>query len=230
MTPSLWLPDAPPISAGAEDDEFDGNSAGVPPGWTEVDHGAHLVVDEDSVGLQLTQATHVGESVSGVYRAIPAGDFTIWTKVSLSSISLGTAAQGGLALWEDATNSAGDVVTLALASNATTRVESRTAYNAAATLLDAEQWQDSILPSHMYLRIRRASTTYDFEVSYAGVGFHRHYTTAALGFVPTHFGPVLWNVATGVTVGARFPFFRYLASDVGLTGLPQGDRIQIAAV
>lgn len=225
---SVWWPDAPPAVAGSRDDEFDGESGGVPNLWTEVDHGAHQTVSEDALGLVLSQATHVGESVSGIYKAIPAGDFSVWSRISLSTLMEGSAAQGGLGLWENATSSTGDVVTYSITPTSDIRVETRAAYNVIATATDTEDLGGD-MPSHVYLRIRRSGTTYSFDFSSNGVGWLRTYT-GALAFTPTHFGPVMQNVNTGVTVTARFSFFRYADSDVGPTGLMQGDRIRFTRI
>lgn len=229
MPSTLWLPDAPPATAGALDDEFADASGGVPNGWTEVDHGSHMTVSEDAQGLIMTQATHANNSVSGIYKADPTGNITIWAKVGLSAGSGLSAAQVGLALWEDATSSTGNVVTFCLAPDGSTRVETRTAYDAVATATDTEQWYSFNLPTHMYLRIRRTTATYTFDASLDGKGWQQQYSTGALGFVPAQLGPCMWNVNTGLTVVGRLQFFRSIASDVTVVGRMSGDRVRIRA-
>ena len=226
------MPDAPPASAGADDDEFADASGGVPSGWTEVDFGAVLTVDEDEPGLQFTVATHAGSALAGIYKAIPAGDFTAWTKVSLSGLAVTDSLLAGIALWEDATTSTADVRTFALIANATQgelTVHPWTAYNAqgAATLTVPITVDSGV--SHCYLMVRRTGTTYAFSYSSDGIGWQRVHNTAALGITPTHYGPCIDNINSGADVDARFAFWRYLASDVGLTPLMQGDRITITA-
>lgn len=238
--PSIWLPDARPATAGSLDDEFRDASSGVPSGWTEVDHGGHLVVDEDEIGLQLTQATHAGNSVSGIYKTIPAGDFTIYTKVSLSCLIATDTAYAGLAMWEDATSSTGNVFTFGLRMDLTRGpyiiCQTWTQYDDAApvtfgTLLDLGQ---TTYPTHLYLRMRRTGTNYSTDVSLTGLGWQTinggDGAADAISFTPTHVGPFMNNAASGVTVDARFAFFRYVASNEGDNGIMQGDRIEIVNV
>lgn len=227
------MPDAPPASAGAEDDEFADASGGLPSGWTEVDHGTAQTVDEDEPGLELGQVTHVGNALSGIYKAIPAGDFTYWTKVSLSGLAVTTTLRAGIALWEDATAVGGDVRTLHLITNATqgaVDVTSWTGYTAISATLVTRAISVDTTPTHLYLMVRRATTTYDFSFSTDGIGWQRILTTGALGITPTHIGPSMDNTNSAADANARFAFWRYLASDVGLTPLMAGDRIDITAL
>lgn len=223
-----WDPDAAPSSAGADDDEFaDAAGAGVPSGWTEVDHGTHQTVSEEEYGLKLIQATHAGDSVSGIYKAIPAGDFTIVTKVSLSGLSEANFVVAGLGLFQDATSSTGDIATHTLHQDATAtaiNVETWTAYNAFGSSLQQVVWSVDGGPTHVYLRIRRTGTTYAFDFSTDGVAYQRLHS-GTLSFTPTHYGPVINNVASGADVMGVFSFFRYTASDVGITGVLGGNRI-----
>lgn len=224
----VWMPDAPPASAGADDDEFaDAAGAGAPTGWTEVDHGTTTTVSEEDYGLKLLQATHAGDSVAGVYKAIPAGDFTVWTKVSLAGLAEANFVVGGLALFQDATSSTGDIATHTLHQDATAtaiNVETWNAYNSFKTGLQQVVWTVDGGPTHVYLRIRRTGTTYAFDFSTDGVSFQRLHS-GTLAFTPTHYGLVVNNVASGADVAAIFPFFRYTASDVGIAGVLGGDRV-----
>lgn len=230
---NIWLPDAPPASAGSEDDEFDGNGgAGVPTGWTEVDHSTVQTVSENEAGLVLYQATNASNSNTGIYKAIPAGDFTAWTKVGVSGItSLSVAHQAGFALWEDATNSAGDVYLFMLhiyQNDGNSALLQRWTSHAAFGSSVVRRFIQGDQPNGIYLRIRRSTTTYAFDIGSDGIGWHRIHS-GALAFVPTHFGPVMANFATGADVRAHFKFFRYVASDVGVDGRVGGDRITVAA-
>lgn len=226
---TLWVPDAPPASRGSDDDEFADASGGVPGGWTEVDHGTGMTVTEDEAGLKLTSTAGAGNA--GIYKAIPAGDFTIWTKVSISGIGLTDFIPAGLVLWENAASSTGDLRVFYIESSAAQVaiiVQSWTAYNVHSANLFVGLISVDILPSHVYLRIRRTSSTYAFEYSTDGIGWLRVYNTAALGITPAHYGPAINtnSHATTVIVG-RFPFFRYVASDVGSGGLMSGDRVVV---
>lgn len=223
-----WDPDAAPSSAGADDDEFaDAAGAGVPSGWTEVDHGTVQTVSEESYGLKLIQSTHAGDSVSGIYKAIPVGDFTIVTKVMLSGLAEANFVVAGLGLFQDATSSTGDIVTHTLHQDATAtaiNVETWTAYNTFGSSVQQAVWSVDAGPTHVYLRIRRTGTTYAFDFSTDGTAYQRLHS-GTLSFTPTHYGPIVNNVASGADVMGVFSFFRYLASDVGIVGVVGGNRI-----
>lgn len=224
---NIWMPDAPPTSAGAEDDEFADASGGVPTGWTEVDHGTHLAVDEDEAGLELSN-TNAGGSYenAGIYKAIPAGDFTIWTKVSLVGPFNSNYAVGGLALWEDATDITKKVTPFyyySYSSNLTLECQNYTNYNTFASSNASQNTNNKLVTTGMYLRVRRSGTTYAFDWSTDGIGWLRVFS-GSLSFTPTHFGPVAGVNTASTDHHARFAFFRYVASDVGITGLVKGNR------
>lgn len=229
----IWLPDAPPSSAGAADDEFADASGGVPSGWTEWDHGSLLTVDEDMGGLELTYAATTGQKSGGLYKAIPAGDFTIWTKVSVSAV-VNYQSWSGLALYENGATDSADVRGVVLeveAGQVSITVTSWAQWNSinadvVTRVVSVDSW-----PMHCYLRIRHtaSSSTYSFDFSTDGITWQQVYTTTSLGITPAHFGPFVGvNVPDFETV-ARFAFFRYVASDVGITGLMQGDRVTFPA-
>jgi len=230
---TLWLPDAPPLSPGADDDEFADASGGVPGGWTEYDHGALQTVDEDAAGAELIQSTHAGSALSGIYKALPGAgvDFTYWTKVSLSGLGVTSTIAAGIALLEDAAVSTGDVRTYMLRANATQgeiAVHPWTAYNAlgAATVTHAISVDTG--PTSLYLMVRRTGTTYAFSYSTDGLGWMRTLSTGALGIVPIHIALCMDNIASAADVSARFKFYRHVASDVGLTPLMGGRRVTVS--
>lgn len=229
--PTLWRPDAPPASAGSEDDEFADASGGVPSGWTEVDHGTDLTVGEDEAGLSLTQTSTAGFHVAGVYKAIPAGDFTIWTKVALSTLATPAGSVStGLALYEDATSSSGDIYTIHLVNDSAAsyiQIIRWNAYNSLNSAPVTNVIAVDLWPTHLYLRVRRTSTTYAWDYSTDGIGWQR-VLSGSLAITPAHFGPFVNNQNTTATVTARSQFFRYVASDVGTTGKVGGDRIDFA--
>lgn len=226
---SWWHPYAPPATAGALDDEFDGESGGVPNGWTEYDHSTTTTVDEDEAGLELIQATKASDALGGIYKADPTGDITVWTHVSLNGLAhpATDSVVAGIALFEDATSSTSDVRIYGIepglthaATYATYSTWSAHDTRTASTDVNALNGVSDI-----FLRIRRTGTTYHFDISRNGNTWQRTYTTAALGFVPAQIGLVMSTNGAGITTNARFDFFRSTNSDVGLTGQSGGDRI-----
>lgn len=224
----LWLADASPASAHAENDEFADNSGGVPSGWTEYDHGSVATVSEDEQGLVITVANQAAVAHTGIYKAIPAGDFTIWSKVHISGpahLINAPSLSAGLALFEDASLSTGDVRTYGISAETTPLMVVRSmtdyGYGGGAVMSSHE----TKLRTDTYLRISRTGTTYTFFTSDDGTSWQRSFSTAALGITPTHFGPYFLGVNAGITTSARFSFFRYVASDLGMNGYTQGDRV-----
>ena len=227
---SIWLPDANPTSAGSEDDEFRDASGGVPSGWTEVDHDTILTVTEDAAGLLMVD-TGNNASVAGIYKAIPAGDFTVWTKVSWSQTAgLGPNQSYGMALWEDPATTTADIATISIAIDAVSfetniQTATHTAYNSAPAATAGGAIGDGDWPTHIYMRIRRATAQYSMDASIDGVAWLQ-INTFTLGYTPSSFGLFMINTHAGaVDSHGRFHFFRYVASNVGLTGLVNGDRV-----
>ena len=222
---SKWEPDAPPASPDALDDEFD--DASFSGDWTETDFGSRQTVAEDERGVVLTNPSSAG--IAGVWKAIPAGDFTIVSKLSLSALPANFAG-AGLALWQDATSSSGDIELLRfLYSTNGVRRMLVTRYSQwdtfSATLATTPVVGN--FDTHLYLRIRRTGTTISRDHSTDGIGWTRLFS-AVPTFTPTHFG--LWaDGSSGADQNAIFSFFRYKASDVGLGGIMEGDRLFVGA-
>ena len=240
---TIWMPDAAPTSAGSEDDEFHDSSLSAL--WAEVDHGGTLTASEDELGLKLLMTTHTTHGFAGIYKAIPSGDFTIWTKASVNCIRGTTGvpftvidhACAGLALWEDGTSATGDVTFFCIEWNLDSNVSNfrawitvydATAYDAAATTTQVGEAGQDVWPSHAYLRIRRTGTTYAFDFSGDGVAWQRLHS-GTLAFTPTHFGPAVENRyrMAGADMAGRFAFFRYVASDVGIAGTVGGRSVSV---
>lgn len=220
---SYWDPDAPPNSASALDDEFKGI---LPiPAWTEFDPNGDLTFNTDNGLLDFSIATHAGYRINGLYQTIPDGDFTITTKVSLLTIEA-QYSLAGLSLWEDPANTAKGIYVFSLVAS-----NSGTNYVQLLRMTDYDTWSattytitSNSLINTVYLRIRRSSTTYSFDFSLTGLGWKRLYSNT-LAIIPTAFGPFGSTYATGITIKALFNFFRYQASDIGITGLLLGNLI-----
>ncbi len=219
---TVWSPDAPPVAPSDLDDEFDDASFDAVL-WTEFDPGGLLAVSENETGLILDGATQAGDDLCGIYQPIPAVDFSITAKLALVAPEVNFSAVA-LALWDDATNPAEDLYTWQLT------------YRAADQVLDVIRWTNyttfgaglwsrpvAILGTHRYLRIRRIAGTYYFDWSSDGLGWHLVYS-GALVFVPNHFGIIINNVNSGITIRGIATFFRYTPYGT-FNLLLQGDRI-----
>lgn len=210
---SFWDPDALPDTPSSQDDHFD--DASLDGKWSEWDLGvAKLTVSEAGHHVILTHATEVGARWRGIYQTLPAGNFTIATKASLIGTQSGDNAVA-LALFEDATAAAGDVLIWMLYA--------RTVGNLYRDLF-AQRWSayDTFSANYaggtmypnttVYLRIRRSGTTLYWEYSCDGVSWLRLYT-AAQAFVPGHMGIITVNNNIGIDIYGYFDMFRYIASD-----------------
>lgn len=223
---NFWNPDAPPASPHANDDEFLDGSGGVPGGWTETDHGSKLTVVEDATYKHVA-LTHTGgagtHNIAGIYKSVPAGDFTIWTKCSMFAI--GDNVDVGLALFEDATSTTGDINTFGIRRAAPNAIQRNTwaAYNATPT----NNFGESLILTTVYLRIRRNGTTYYFDFSNDGLGWKQGSFSGSFA-VPTHMGLFVQNNGSN-TVKGTFEFYRFLASDVGINGVMAGQLAGIYA-
>lgn len=220
----FWQPMSPPDSPGSEDDEFTTEGAGVPAGWAACDHGAATTYAVDKAGLVMTQPTGATLKLAGIVKAIPAGDFTIWTLSALMA-PRNLSARCGLALWQDPALATADLATWGLrTSTGASGLEAVrwTQWNGAGTNLNvpAPMAQG---PADCWLRISRSGVNYSFDYSYDGWGWLRLHT-GTLPFTPTAFGPVVDNTAAGVTIAARNAFFRYLPSASTVDTLMHGNR------
>lgn len=227
---SIWMPDAPPATPNAQDDEFADASGGLPSGWTEFDPGAIQTVNESAAGCELSTATHAGSQVTGIYKSIPSGDFSIMIKVALSGLGVTNSIRAMICLWEDPSNTAKALRTLGITQNATQGQIDVIQWNNYTTLtstLASLAMSVDEGPTVLYLRIRRTGTAYAFDVSSDGNGFEQVHTIAALGITPTAMGLAMDNTASGANVKTTTSFFRYKASDVGIFGALEGDRIAV---
>jgi hypothetical protein len=221
-----WSSDAPPVTATAQDDEFNDGSINVK--WTEIDHDSVLTASEETTfpHMRLTAITRAGRNVCGLAQSIPAGDFTIVSKVHMASSA--NYAYIGLAMWESLVADS-DIYTT------TIKQEASASYFTVAYLTNRNT--QSTTPHNVggntygapirYIRIRRNSTNYYHGYSIDGI--HWYEPSAALNpsFTPTYFGIMVDNYGTGADLVGRFDFFRYIASDVGKSGIITGRKVGI---
>lgn len=172
----LYFPDLPPASANANDDEFSTGSLGA--AWTEWDVGSQQTVAVGTYGLALTQTGTSGNSWAGVHRAVPAGDWSLVTRLSLAGI--GDSFNGAaIILAEDiATNpSTGDIRTFGITYQTTNSLH-LTIYRFSDYQTFSSTALDTTLAGHeyLYLRVRRATTTLFYDYSTDGLNWVQAYT------------------------------------------------------
>lgn len=173
-----WDVDAPPASPHASDDEFDGAVSGS---WTDYDHGSVMTYAASSYGKGVrmvhAQAT---QSLAGLLRAAPVGDFSMVTHVRASSapanrivallLAEGTASSSKIYAWLISGAAAG--------SDATLQLHYSTAYNTFSSSIFSYQIGGVGLAMGAFLRVRRISTTYYFDFSMDGKSWYRYNTNS----------------------------------------------------
>jgi hypothetical protein len=223
----IWLPDYPPASASAYDDEFADASfdTGL---WTEWDAPSKLTVSEGAYGLSLLQTTAAGDNLTGVYQAVPpSGNYAIWTKLSLSSLRANYCF-GGLLLGQDLVNNptTSDAIVIHLAAGATSQYVEVNRYNAYNSINGyLVSIADVVIGTGVYFRIRKASTTWSFDYSNDGIAWMQIYTTASIPFTPAQMGLFSNNLNSAVDLRASFAFFRVVTGTPTLADVMPGARV-----
>lgn len=207
----IFMSDLAPESAHGSDDEFLTTGSGVPTGWTEYDPGDKLTMTVGDYGLEFT-TTATTQSMSGIYKAVPAGDFSAITHVEMNSIDIDTASgiSGGIMLLEDTTdlvNSNVYTISLQYTSNASAIiVQSRNAYNSAPSNVESI---NGIGSTHLYFKFRRISTDWYFDYSEDGKSWS-NILVVAQPYTPTGIGPLANKTDTKTgDVYITYPFFRF---------------------
>jgi hypothetical protein len=221
----LFFPDLPPSSPGTNDNEFAANSGGTPSGWTEWDVGGRITPNEGAYGVKLPwTASH--DELSGIYRAVPAGDFTLVTKVQMSTSAVGGTVEAGFMLAEDlgANPSTADIQTFEIRTDAGTGPfyflsQRWTAYNAISSTTFQTNFTPGVSLTY-YLRLRRISTTYYFDTSEDGFSWLQRMSLAS-PFTVAH---VVLGGASRSTdpMTAYFRFYRETSS-TAIDQVLQGD-------
>lgn len=213
----LYFPDLPPETANANDDEFP--SGALDGDWTEWDVGAKQTVTVGAYGLNLTHLATSGDSIAGIHRAVPSGDWSLVTKVSLSTAPSqypfagmfvaadlsGSPSTAAIRCWGLLILNTGRVhVSVTAFSNYTTF--SSTPLDITVEQMDA-----------VYLRVRRASTTLFYDYSTDGLNWLQclseaePYTISRVGLFANN------NTGGSTSIGAYFRFWR----QTSLTALDQ---------
>lgn len=230
MRPSnLWNPMLPPATENSSNDEF--NDSSLSTGWTEFDPGNRLTVSEGRSGLLLTKlGVAGGHEIAGLYKTLPAGDFSL--SAYCSNLGSGSIINDGttLCLWENPANLASKLFTfnysLTSANLITFASYEWTNYTTVASTKYTET-EAYIKASGYFMRLRRNGTNYYIEYSTNGIAWYSPNSLAAItiSFTPTAMG-VACNVPSSATTSYRlFNLFRYLNSDVGIYGILEGNRL-----
>lgn len=224
-----WDVDKPPDSPGSIDDEFaDGSLAGA---WTEYDPDNKTAWSEGNGGAKATILTTATLTLNGIYQDLPAGDFSVVIKAGILTLEAASGTFIGINLWE---NPAGDNKQFQYAF-----FRDNTAGFVARIV--AQDWTNCStigtvniagvsvgFSDAIYLRLRRNGTNYYCDFSFAGLGWRSANGGAAVtlagGWTPTKIGIGVLNYNTGATQAAIAQFFRYVGSDVGLSGVLAGAR------
>jgi hypothetical protein len=210
-TYTFFDPDKFPASPTSQSDHFD--DASIDGKWTAWQAGGSLTVAESDHHLRYTNTGDNAYTWRGHFQALPAGDFTITTKVNLIW-SFVNYLSVGLALYEDAAANPNTSDVYAWTCEiplgyVQTRITYLNAYNSWNSSPADKTHSYYCVP---YLRIRRSGTTLYFEYSLNGIYWFQQYTVAQ-PFVPKEMGLIMMNYANTVTGYGLFDFFYYEAAN-----------------
>jgi hypothetical protein len=217
---SLWYPDAPPSSPHSCDDEMNGSVVNAK--WTELDPANQVTWSMDTTAHMLkavgTDPGTGNTRLSGLYQAVPASEFTIYTRCSnIYSSTVAKALDVGIFVSEDlaANPTTADLRAASLFQFNTgrgVRNAAYAAYNGAVTV------GTSYSDPQPYLRIRCNGTAYVSDVSFDGISWFL-LQAVTLGFTPAHFGVFIAQAGSGAGPEATgyWKFFRCF-SGAGVSG------------
>ena len=210
-------PDFFPVSPTSQSDHFDDASLNVK--WTEFDPGGKLTVTEANHSAKFAITSQIN-NWSGIWQALPAGDFTITAKLryEYNSLTAGKYHYFGIVLYQDATNNptTSDLVAFCSYLISGTRVNQIiyfTKYDTYSSAPYASTGIAEIMPTACYFRVRRNGTTWYFDTSGDGLSW-KYWATLAQGtyFVPAEFGIGCWQ-DSGATQNLYCDWIYYQASD-----------------
>lgn len=223
---NIWMPEAPPASPSAYDDEFDDSSFDTSL-WTEFDVPGNMTPNEAEYGFYMTGGT--SNNFQGIFQEVPDQDFAIYTKLDWLNNSDGDN-QAGLLVLQDA----GALSTTDLYGHANFRGGvlgfrglRATQYNAAPT----EVWNRVGGPGGWepgyWMRFRQVGSAWDFGYSTDGKnwfdfdnGHTEDFTVDAVGLFQRRQNPSDTNNKV------IFSFFRY-TTNAAVTDTLYGDRVSM---
>lgn len=197
---------------------FTGAGGGVPSGWAEWDPPTNLTVAETAGDVRLRQTFGSSAGWAGVYRAVPVGDATITAHVRFNCSLWDMAANAILLVAEDlaaAPTTANIMGVRGICTGSKYDEMRATAYNAASTVIDAQDLSVGTLDS-IYLRICIDDTNDDLIgcISSTGASWH---CGAAITFVTAAVTPVHVVLGGNTSAGVVLDWDLY-REDLGAPG------------
>lgn len=218
---TYWNADAVPVSPSSYDDEFEGS--GLDAKWTKVNWDSASPLHSYDVHTTMLSRLYSSNAPNGavqraILQAVPAGDFTIWTKVFIFA-SDGFPAVG-LILTDGTTAGAGNQQTFVkygsgygMLSRTITNFNTDGSYSNWTPVNDT----DTTRAREFYIRVRRSGSTYYFSWSPNGQWWERE-ETITVGFTPSHMGLVTYKNGGSAPIYSFFDYFRYNSSATAMLG------------
>lgn len=227
---TIYFPLARPATVHSADDEFDNESFNTSK-WTEFDVDGIQTITEEPAGLKLASTTSsASDNYTGIYQALPDSTCTITTRVSLAGRIYNFHA-GGIALFQGTPSATSDFMAYNILFLDTGFKVEYSTWSDYKTISAGVFGDETFKVHSAFLRLRKTPTQIEFDYSHDGLGWHRFYQELSPMTGLTHMGLVLNNYSDGSSQSrmARFSFFRYKASDVGMTAALEGRRIKVFA-
>lgn len=203
-TVGIWMPDAPPASPHACDDEF--TTASLDSKWTEYDHGNLQTITTSATRalLKLSGTGNGTDRLAGLYQPSPGSEFVIYVKAGAMMFG-GGSADPGILLYEDATSPTGKVqvlvATMYRSAPAGAYSASYNAYNSFGSSTNI-----GYITPVRYLRLRVNGAAFAADVSTDGIEWVQG-VSSNMGFSPAHIG-LGWDVFDNNGGIVLFDFFR----------------------
>lgn len=182
-----------PLYVNSTDDLFDASA--LDGKWTQIAGSSSLT--------ELPGWLAMSASGSYIQQAVPGGDWSIETETIIKSTTSSTAQKAGLWLSNSAT-STGTQKYFWVRFNGTGSTWDMGLETYVNGSFNASIATTSI-PSYIgrwFLRIRKSSSTYSFDLSANNIGWYQWTSTGSLGITPTYYG-----LRTDATNGAYYNYF-----------------------
>lgn len=210
---TIWDPHFDANTPNANADEFDGSSMA---GYTAVNLGTTVFdVNVTKPSALVITAPDNAAGWRGWARALPAGDFTITTCVTVNALA-SNFTLGGLMLSTAASNASGNSLNTYVGWNTRPNhvVEVGTNWDSAGVSVRGN-WQDIASHQRVILRCRRVGTTIWHGWSFDGRTFSELVgVTDATAY--TWFGPSFYNNVTATKNQICWDYLRYQPSGTGI--------------